>query len=93
MKRFQECNRIVKIWRYRWYLAIPFVFLWRTISFEIFEDEVVDGKVKPTGETINVDSATLWGICVGDAQFKMEWHYTHEEVKASMNEKFKNLRL
>ena len=24
MKRFQECSWIVKIWRYRWYILIPF---------------------------------------------------------------------
>ncbi len=24
MKRFQECSGIVKLWRYRWYLLIPF---------------------------------------------------------------------
>ena len=28
MKRFQECNRIEKIWRYRWYLLIPFKFFY-----------------------------------------------------------------
>lgn len=28
MKRFQESNFIVKIWRYRWYVAIPFIFIY-----------------------------------------------------------------
>ena len=23
MKRFQDCNWIIKTWRYRWYLLIP----------------------------------------------------------------------
>ena len=92
MKRFQECNKIQKLWRYRWYLSIPFVFLWRKISFEIFEDDVVNGEVKATGETIDVNNAALWGICIGDAQIKMEWWHTSEEVKEKMEKKFKNLR-
>jgi len=27
-KRFQDSNIIVKIWRYRWYLKIPFSFIY-----------------------------------------------------------------
>ncbi len=28
MKRFQECNWLVKLWRYRHYFYIPFRFFW-----------------------------------------------------------------
>lgn len=27
-KKFQDCNWIVKLWRYRWYLTIPFRYIW-----------------------------------------------------------------
>ena len=28
MKRFQECNWLVKLWRYRFYLPLPFKFIY-----------------------------------------------------------------
>lgn len=31
MKRFQECNIFVKFWRYRWYVLIPFKFIYHLL--------------------------------------------------------------
>jgi hypothetical protein len=82
-KRFQECNWLVKVWRYRWYIPIPFKWLWHTfvMKFKIYqhgsptEYEVGRGKL-------------LWDILKGDAQIKMNWTYTHEEVMEEIKAKF-----
>lgn len=34
MKRFQECNLIGKIFRYRWYLCVPFLFIYQRIKYK-----------------------------------------------------------
>ena len=41
MKRFQECNKLEKAWRYRHYLLLPFKWLWYQYfsSFYITNDE------------------------------------------------------
>lgn len=69
MKRFQECNRIVKIWRYRWYLLIPFKFLYH---------------YKKCSYNVKV----LWNILISDAQIRMEWYHTNDEVKSHFKELF-----
>lgn len=33
-KRFQECNLIGKIFRYRWYLCVPFIFIYQRIKYK-----------------------------------------------------------
>ena len=79
MKRFQECNKIVKLWRYRWYLLIPFKWLWHSyaIPLPVTDDETLI--------SVNLKKKLLWRILVGDAQCNMEWYYTHEEVLASFH--------
>ena len=64
MKRFQDCNWLVKLWRYRHYVYIPFRFIWYKIK-------------SPYG---GFDSKALWGILVGSAQCDMNWVYSSEEV-------------
>lgn len=75
MKRFQECNKIVKFWRYRWYLLIPikwcFYFI---ISYFNNRKDMMDGK-------------TIWHIFIGDAQFKMGWYHTSDEVFEKLKNK------
>ena len=83
-KRFQECNKIVQIWRYRWYLAIPFKYLWYMyikpfVVIETGYDED-NGRIVDTDETYNPRGKNLWRILVGSAQSKMKWYYTSEEV-------------
>jgi hypothetical protein len=82
--RFQDSNWLVKVWRYRWYIPIPFKWLWYTfvMKFKVYEHgspmeyEVSKGK-------------QLWSILIGDAQIKMKWYHTHEEVMADFDERFK----
>ncbi len=81
-KRFQECNVIQKLWRLRWYLALPFIWLYYQYlkSFNIGEDEIVDEKLVHTDRYYRSKGIELWKILIGDIQFKMHWYYTNEEV-------------
>jgi hypothetical protein len=67
MKRFQECNKLVQIWRYRWYLVIPFIFLWRMWEFRNDIDNYLNRKL-------------IWRLLIGEMQIKMRWYYTPDEV-------------
>jgi hypothetical protein len=77
-KRYQECNRIEKIWRRRHYVAIPFLWLgymMKTKIYKLFFDreESLNGKF-------------MWRIFVSEADSKMNWVYTTEEVKDRLKE-------
>ena len=74
MKKFQDCNRIVKIWRYRWYLYIPFKFI-RQYTLLKFEDLV------SKEQDFKVNAKTLWSLLIGSAQYDMKWYYTSDEVE------------
>lgn len=89
MKRFQECNKIEKVWRYRWYLPIPFLWVWFSSFqyFRVYKDEVVDGVFEHTNEYDVMKGKMLWKLLMGDAQIKMNWTYTPEEVMNSIKEK------
>ena len=91
-KRFQECNLIEKGWRYRWYLLIPFQYVWYMCikSFVVIETEFDEekGHVIDTNEIYNPRGKNLWRILIGSAQSKMKWYYTSEEVFGRLNEKF-----
>jgi hypothetical protein len=90
MKRFQECNKIEKLWRYRWYLTIPFLVLFYLIfPLRVYEDEEVDGKLVHTDNYTVPNLKMLWRICVGTMQIKMNWTYTMEEVMDNLKD-FKN---
>jgi len=82
MKRFQECNKLEKLWRFRWYLAIPFQWLWFTyiISFKVYRDEMVNDKIEHTDNFDVMSGKNLWSLLIGSAQIKMKWYHTHEEV-------------
>ena len=83
-KRFQDCNKIVQIWRYRWYLAIPFQYLWYMYikSFVVIETGYDDdkGHIVDTDREWNPKGRELWSLLIGIAQGKMKWYYTSEEV-------------
>jgi hypothetical protein len=49
MKRFQECNILVKFWRYRHYLYIPFKWVW----FKYFKPFNVVDDITNESEKIN----------------------------------------
>jgi hypothetical protein len=76
-KRFQECNKIEKLWRYRWYLLLPFV--WLRIKFSILISKNV--------EDLNMTNKNIWKLSKGLMQSKMKWYYTMDEVMISLKEK------
>jgi len=76
-KRFQECNKIEKFWRYRWYLLLPFV--WLRIKFSIL-------TTKNT-EELGMTNRNIWKLSKGLMQSKMKWYYTMDEVMGSLKEK------
>jgi hypothetical protein len=74
MKRYQNCNRLVKLWRHRHYIPIPFKWLYRQYlkPFLIYDDD--DGSIDP------LQGKLLWATLISSAHIKMKWYYTMEEV-------------
>ena len=62
---FQDQPWYIKLWRYRHYLRIPY----NTIIYRYFSN-IADKKWKHA-----------YSIAIGDAQIKMRWLYTLEEVR------------
>ena len=93
-KRFQECNWVEKLWRYRWYILIPFKWVWYMYikSFVVIGTEINDesGFVEDTDETYNPKGKELWKLLIGIAQGKMNWVWTYEEVFGRIKEKYKD---
>jgi len=86
MKRFQECNRIVKIWRYRWYLLIPLQWIWYSIvGFKVYKDEIIDEELIHTDNYDIIKGKNLWQLLKGAIHYKMGWYWTHEEVTERIN--------
>ena len=69
MKRYQDSNCIVKLWRRRHYVYVPFKF----ISYKLRGPQAGFDSWEPTNKQ-------LWGILVGAVQCDMKWTYTTEEV-------------
>jgi hypothetical protein len=91
-KRFQECNWLVKVWRYRWYIPIPFKWLYFMYikPFLVRETALNEekGYIEDTGEFYRPKGKNLWGLLKGIAQGKMKWYYTSEEVMERIRDKF-----
>lgn len=90
-KRFQECNILGKTWRYRWYLLLPFQWVWfrwikpmKVIETEFNEEE---GYICDTDRRWYPKGRQLWSVLKGSAQCKMNWLYTQEEVMARLRMK------
>jgi hypothetical protein len=81
-KRFQECNWYEKLWRYRFYLALPFQWLYHATITPI----VVNND--EGGDPLVMNGRGLWKLLIGLAQIKMDWYYTMDEVMAE-SEKWK----
>ena len=82
-KRFQECSRVVKIFRYRWYILIPFQFVWyylKCFFIDLFAEKQNNEPYQPKG-------ANLFKILVGEAQGKMKWYHTSDEIIDFLNKK------
>ena len=81
MKRFQNCNKLEKIFRYRWYLMIPLLWTWYStfLNLNLTSDE---------NETESLKGSLLWSILLSKMQFKMNWYYTNDEVFNEINKKY-----
>ena len=89
-KRFQECNWLVKLWRYRHYVYVPFKWLWYSYIRPLHIPENGDGELcDNTLDAISslTKSKNLWSILVGSAQCDMNWTYTSDEVWEYINKK------
>lgn len=64
-RRYQECGRIEKIWRMRYYIKIPFRWL----------------RWKISGKDQEFNNVTYWKLLIGVAQSEMLWYYTQEEME------------
>jgi hypothetical protein len=88
MKRFQECNRLGKMWRYRFYIPIPFKYLWFMYIKSLVVREtalnVEKEHIEDTGEIYNPTGKNLWRLLIGSAQCDMNWTYTQEEVMGKL---------
>lgn len=69
VKRYQECSPLVKLWRRRHQLLIPFraVYWWVWMRLH-------------RGATPPDSFPVLWSISVGLSDNRMDWWYTIEEV-------------
>jgi hypothetical protein len=76
-KRFQESNWLVKIWRYRYYLYVPFKFCWLLIKHR------KDSELYPK---------MLYNLLIGEAQCSMDWYYTLEEVNLKIDARRKKIK-
>lgn len=87
MKRFQDCNRVGKLIRYRWYLLIPIKYCYYNFfkKFKVFQDEIIDDSLIHTDNYEILKGNRLWEILKGDAQNHMNWYYTMDEVKNKIN--------
>ena len=65
--RFQESPWYIKLWRYRWYLLLPF---W-SLKYYLFQ--FIDAFPLTWNQCFN--------IAKGEARYKMGWIYTYEELK------------
>lgn len=93
MKRYQECNWITRQIRKRWYLIVPFVAIYYYLSNKrVYRDEIVDDKLVHTDDYDVMNWYLCWSISMGEAQGKMKYYYTHEEVKERMKERFGSLK-
>lgn len=89
MKRFQECNKLEKAWRYRWYLLLPFQWFWRNYINGLavgIDKQDENGNWVHTEKWYIPIGKELWGLLKANAQSKMKWYHTEEEVKEMFNE-------
>jgi hypothetical protein len=88
-KRFQECNWAEKLWRYRFYILIPFKWAYYNWvkNFTVIDVETNSPETPVPYETLTLKGKELWGILIGDAQLKMNWIWTSDEVFSRIKDK------
>jgi hypothetical protein len=72
-RRFQECGRLEKAWRYRWYICVPFLWMWHQ-AFPLL-------ATQEDGTSHKIEGRNLWRVLLGSMQYRMSWYYTMEEVQ------------
>lgn len=76
MKRFQECNWIVKLWRYRHYVYMLFKWLYyQVVGLRVYDHYDIE-------KYDIIRGYELWKLLRGSAHGDMGWYHTMEEVKA-----------
>ena len=92
MKRFQDCNKVIKMIRYIWYITIPFYFLYyyicglkihmdeELVDEELVDEEIVDEDIIFTNYKKETKVKLMWSIAKSNAQYKMKYYYTTDEV-------------
>jgi len=80
MKRYKECNWLVKIWRNRHYIPVPFQWFW---SHHIISRNYTN---KNGGDSM-MRGDMLWSTLISEAQIKMGNYLTHDEVKKRFGSK------
>jgi hypothetical protein len=90
-KRFQECNWLGKMWRCRFYILIPFKYVWfrYVVPFKIGKDEIVNGELTHTNEYYVERGKNLWRLLVGETHISMGWYFTSDEVMGLISGGFK----
>ena len=71
---FQDQPWYIKLWRYRHYLSIPY----STIIYR-YRSKIAEKNWK-----------YAYSIAIGDAQLKMRWVYSLQEVKETLESKREN---
>lgn len=71
--RFQDQSWYVKLWRYRWYLRVPF----HTLRL-YFKNKMANRNLKLS-----------YSIAIGEAHLKMNWLYTLDEMRIQLKNKRK----
>jgi len=86
MKRYQECNKICKIWRLRWYILIPFLtfYYYFIKKVRIYSDVQNDNYIIHTNHYELASFKLCYNLAIGNMQIKMKYYYTSEEVFESL---------
>ena len=88
-KRFQNCNVFGKAWRFRWYLLIPFEFIFHyLVGLKIGRDEIIEGEVIHTDKFDVAHPSLTWQLLKSQAQYRMKWYYTAKEVDEKLGHLF-----
>ena len=72
--RFQDQPWYVKLWRYRWYLKVPF----DTVRIYFANKKFVEDKLY-----------FAYSLAMGEAHIKMNWLYTMDEAMKVLENKRK----
>lgn len=82
MKRYQECNYFEKFIRNRWYVIYFFKYIFYSYLKNILYYFLSNREKK-----FIFRNRELWKIYIGEAQMKMSYYYTSQEVKLMMEKR------